>query len=621
MALTFPPIYLLKTHFEKNADELHRLEKEIDVVWDIKEAKLVIGLVGTKKRAAHELRKLGLYTEDVQEFAAQGEKSALGEDFGPARKRRKLSRNEGASPQVISLDSETESDADGEIDTVAKSFSNRKDIPTVKVLRLAWYTDSVKAGELMPMEKYLVYEGAIVSGLKPEVTSPKTKLPQKQTIFTRAKEDTPPRVSPKSFNRYRSKRPEDHHARSQPPLLHETTTEHEAYVELPPLPSYLVHTPYCCQRPTPLHGPNEAFLSQLRVLQKARDLEGEIMRKRAYNHSIAAIAAYPYTITLAKEIERLPHCGDKVARLWQEWNDTGHNREVDEIKSDPDIKIKEIFYGIHGVGHIGAREFFEKGWKDLDDVVTHGWGSLNKEQQAGVKFWDDFQQKIPRQEVESIAQVVLQAANEIRTGFQMVIAGGYRRGKPQSGDVDVILTHPDENATLNLLGELLELLNQGGWITHVLRRSLHNSERNQKPLPWRGGMASGGAGKSGFDTLDKAFLAWQNPEWPTMEEDLEKDPDAPNPNLHRRVDIIISPWKTAGCAIIGWSGGTMFQRDLRGYCKKELDMKFDSSGIRRRGNGEWMDFERGEDDLLAKEKRVFAGLNLEWREPTERCTD
>jgi DNA polymerase IV len=87
------------------------------------------------------------------------------------------------------------------------------------------------------------------------------------------------------------------------------------------------------------------------------------------------------------------------------------------------------------------------------------------------------------------------------------------------------------------------------------------------------------------------------------------------------VDIIISPWKTAGCAVVGWSGGTMFERDLRRYCKYELGFKFDSSGVRRQDNGEWVDLEKGDGDLLVKEKRVFSELRLEWREPTERCTD
>jgi DNA polymerase IV len=52
MALTFPPIYLLKWHLERDPEELHRLEGTIDVVWNIKEAKVVLGKVMSKSRAA-----------------------------------------------------------------------------------------------------------------------------------------------------------------------------------------------------------------------------------------------------------------------------------------------------------------------------------------------------------------------------------------------------------------------------------------------------------------------------------------------------------------------------------------------------------------------------------------
>jgi DNA polymerase IV len=129
-----------------------------------------------------------------------------------------------------------------------------------------------------------------------------------------------------------------------------------------------------------------------------------------------------------------------------------------------------------------------------------------------------------------------------------------------------------------------------------------------------------GKGK-GFDTLDTMFVVWQDQEWPSKAEDLKKDPKAKNPNIHRRVDIIITPWKTAGCAIIGWTGGTMFERDLRQYCRDKWGYKFDSSGVRRVDNGDWVDLEAGEDTLLAKEKKVFERLGLSWREPIERCTD
>ena len=65
----------------------------------------------------------------------------------------------------------------------------------------------------------------------------------------------------------------------------------------------------------------------------------------------------------------------------------------------------------------------------------------------------------------------------------------------------------------------------------------------------------------------------------------------------------------------------MFERDLRFYTRHQLGLKFDSSGVRNATTGEWVDLENGDGDMLTKEKRVFSALELEWREPTERCTD
>lgn len=77
--------------------------------------------------------------------------------------------------------------------------------------------------------------------------------------------------------------------------------------------------------------------------------------------------------------------------------------------------------------------------------------------------------------------------------------------------------------------------------------------------------------------------------------------------------------------MLGWSGGTTFQRDLRRYCKKETRLKFDSSGVRSRTDGSWVDLEDGASvgpapDMETAEKRVFEGLGLVWRPPEERCT-
>lgn len=283
------------------------------------------------------------------------------------------------------------------------------------------------------------------------------------------------------------------------------------------------------------------------------------------------------------------------------------------------------FSEIWGVAAATALDFYNRGWRDLDDIVEHGWDSLTRVQQIGVKFYDEFCVKIPRAEAESIANTVLEHANRIRQGFQMVIAGGYRRGELESGDVDVVLSHPDEGATKDVVERIVASLERDGYITHTLMLSKVNSERGQVPVSWKGNERRGGAAGTGFDTLDKALVVWQDPVRTKGEGEGEGGDRKKNPNLHRRVDIIVSPWKTVGCAVLGWCSGTTFQRDLRRYCKDEKALKFDSSGIRSRADGSWVDLESGPDgspapDMLTAERRVFAGLGLEWRPPEERCT-
>lgn len=309
--------------------------------------------------------------------------------------------------------------------------------------------------------------------------------------------------------------------------------------------------------------------------------------------------------------------------LYEEWHTSGQTEEIRTSEADPKVGVLRTFYNIWGVGDTNARDFYQKGmfilhqlwnkkiddlsgWRDLDDIVEYGWQSLSRVQQIGVKFYEEFQKKIDRIEVASIANTILDHAHRLDSGYEMVIVGGYRRGRKESGDVDVILTHRDESKTLKLVETLVLSLEKDSYITHTLSLSTRNSERGQVPLPWKG---EGSTWGTGFDTLDKAMVVWLDP----------NDADA----LHRRVDIIVSPWKTIGCAILGWSGETTFQRDLRRYCKKEMGLKFDSSGIRNRADGSWVDLERGDASAGGAEeaeRRVFLGLNIPWRPPWERCT-
>jgi DNA polymerase IV len=655
MALKFPPIYLLKTRFENDLDALVDLGNKIGVVYSIDEAEIVLTKGNSWRRANLDLSALGITTDRILRGDRTSHDGKVPRQEDPSPKRRKIEYEKSTAGSNVTPESGIDKDnhqdskqklqsTDGSSQRLPDSRSlveSQEDIfrnDTIKVLKLAWYTDSVNAGILLPIDKYVVYEGKPISPSEaPVLDSKATRLTRSSDILSRATADAP-RSSQFSYQKRRvgEHSSQSSHQMTRPTkLVHQTTSEHAA--KLPPIPGYL-HTNYSCQRPTPLHTQNDSFICELKKIRTARLLHNDEIGVRAYSSSIASIAAYPYTLTSAQEILALPKCDQKIATIYQQWKETGHIPEVDEIEADPEIKTMKVFYDIWGVGAVTAREFYNRGWRDLDDVLVQGWESLSRVQQIGLKFYDEFQEKIPRDEVEKIGETILQHANKIRQGYQMIIVGGYRRGKPSSGDVDVVLSHPDEEATDRFVEELEASLVADEWITHTLTLSNRNSERGQVPVSWKGGISKSG---SGFDTLDKALVVWQDPSWPSKEEDLRKNPNAKNPNVHRRVDIIISPWKTAGCAVIGqdpfiyfnlselimltprfegWSGGTTFERDLRQYCKKEKNLKFDSSGVRSREDGAWVDLEQGPGDMLVKERRVFAGLGLEWREPTDRCT-
>ena len=351
---------------------------------------------------------------------------------------------------------------------------------------------------------------------------------------------------------------------------------------------------------------------------------------RAYATSIAAIAAYPHVVQSPSEILRLPGCDQKIATLWVEWYNSADEESerflptVSALDEDEDLRYLRLFYDIWGVGADTARKlYYDKGWKDLDDIVEFGWNTLNRVQQIGVKFYEEFKITVSREESEQISNTILRHARSSRgiseedwntdDDMVVVIVGGYRRGKEQSGDVDVILSHRNQDHTYEVVLDVVSSLEQEGWFTHTLTLNTTTSDRDQQTLAYRGE----GHGH-GFDSLDKALCVWQDPHY-------DRTKHQKNPNIHRRVDIIVSPWRTVGCAILGWSGGTTFQRDIRRWAKREKGWKFDSSGVRDRGTGQVLDLEspRGDDygdTWLDREKRLMNGLGFGWREPGERCT-
>lgn len=98
--------------------------------------------------------------------------------------------------------------------------------------------------------------------------------------------------------------------------------------------------------------------------------------------------------------------------------------------------------------------------------------------------------RIPRKEVERIAKLVMKELEVIQPGCSHTIAGGYvqsvpssplgvscrqysrryRRGKAESNDIDIVITHPkaDRKRIRELCQALTDVLSKKGLITHLM---------------------------------------------------------------------------------------------------------------------------------------------------------
>lgn len=634
-----PPIYVLPTHLSlESLDEIEGrlLENGGNLTYDVFEAGLIIGKVNRAKRAALELRSRGIWTEEFTPVPASTPRKSSGTAQPPAKRRRTSLSNgiKNVPVEVIDLSTESESEEDGVRSRHDPAKHLVKEAPpdnSVTVLKLEWLEKSIEARRCIPKDPFLVYRGRIIPA--PTTTqAEKAQFDQKSSqIIQRAKHDAsqiPPTVSSHIHPRH-SKKPDSASQHPIPTLHRETTSEQDDSDPPPPQPDWVRNQVLlACLRSTPLHPPNEDFIAQLIKIRRIRELTLDQIGVRAYSTSIASLASYPHVIRRPSEILALPGCDVKIANLFTQYQEDGGCRHTDDdgnvaaasaLDTDPILRVLNSFYEIWGVGAKTARDFYyHRGWRDLDDIVEHGWSTLSRVQQIGVKFYEEFQQGIPRAETEEIAAIIRDHANRVRPdsgGVDCIIVGGYRRGKELAGDVDVIITHHDETVTHNIIVDIAASLEKEKYITHTLSLHLTSSMREQQTLPFHGDDSG-----RGFDTLDKALVVWQDPKF-DLNTQGHSENHGKNPNIHRRVDIIIAPWRTVGCAVLGWSGDTTFQRDLRRHAKKAHSWKFDSSGVRDQGSsGHVLDLESEGETWEEREKLVMERLGIGWRPPEERCS-
>ncbi|XP_057700720.1 DNA polymerase lambda [Corythoichthys intestinalis] len=320
---------------------------------------------------------------------------------------------------------------------------------------------------------------------------------------------------------------------------------------------------------------NQHITDKLEVLAKAYTHQGDKWRALGYSKAINALKSYHKPVTSYQEACLIPGIGKRMADKIDEIMESGHLRKLDHIGEA--VPIMELFTNIWGAGTKTAQQWYQQGFRTLEDIRTKA--HLNNNQKIGLKYYNDFLDRMPREEASAIEKVVRNAAQAIDPGLVAMACGSYRRGKSTCGDVDVLISHPDGKSHKGVFRKVLQSLHDTGFLTDDLVSHEENGEQKKY---------------MGVCCL-------------------------PGPDrLHRRLDIIVVPYNEFACALMYFTGSAHFNRSMRALAKtKNMSLSEHSlnQSVVRQGSAKVY---AGTPLPTPKESDVFNLLGIPYREPCER---
>ena len=187
----------------------------------------------------------------------------------------------------------------------------------------------------------------------------------------------------------------------------------------------------------------------------------------ALNKAISSIQSYTKEILSGTQLKTdISGIGDKISKRIDEILDPNFSGTLKELENQD---LKEDSYNelmsIYGVGNSRAKKWIEennvRNIEDLKKEVSKGNIKITKNIETGLKYFDDLKQRIPREEIDVVKEIIQKELKKINPQLLFEICGSYRRKNETSGDIDILISHPkyiDENKEYNFLNDILKNL-------------------------------------------------------------------------------------------------------------------------------------------------------------------
>ncbi|PRP87656.1 hypothetical protein PROFUN_02356 [Planoprotostelium fungivorum] len=164
----------------------------------------------------------------------------------------------------------------------------------------------------------------------------------------------------------------------------------------------------CQQNPSQIvqkeSHPNKHITDILSVLQQKSTSLGDKWREYAYRKAITALKNYPQKVETLEEARAIRGIGEKIAVKIGEIIDTG---ELGQAKHRDEFSdALEVLSKIWGAGPTTVQRWISQGVRGRPQLLNH-------QTKIGLKHYEDFQKRIPREEVSAIEAKVQQVLYSI----------------------------------------------------------------------------------------------------------------------------------------------------------------------------------------------------------------
>jgi DNA polymerase/3'-5' exonuclease PolX len=312
-----------------------------------------------------------------------------------------------------------------------------------------------------------------------------------------------------------------------------------------------------------------ALITELDVLRRTSSTESAgVFKARSYEAAIKYLRELPSPITTIADLP--PHKkGDgltgKIREKVAEYITTGKIADVEEARAKRNPDTIEAFMNVYGIGPKKAMDLIQAGHRSIADLRAAAAADpklLNKNQRIGLTYYEDLLLRIPRAEMDAHAAQLMAAKPAALEG---VIVGSYRRGRPDSGDIDMLIRTTDAAVDAGkALADYVKQLRGTGYIKEVLAIGEH-----------------------------KCLAISQLPG--------EKA---------RRLDLLVTPPEEFPFAVLYFTGSDGFNVRMR-QLALERGFTLNEHALTHVKTGKTVGGIKAEAD-------IFAALKMEWREPVDR---